>query len=63
MARNKFQVREVATGRLAGWSEDSGTSLIKARWLADQFVQDYQVVRLSDGQPVYRCNAEKGEAA
>jgi hypothetical protein len=61
--RNKYQVIAAADGALAGWGADVSVALIKARWLADQFGQDYSVVRISDGEPIYRCNAAGGERA
>jgi len=56
--RNKYLVRAVADGALSGWTPDAKSALLKARWLADRFEQDYVVVRLSDEAIVYRCNAE-----
>jgi hypothetical protein len=46
-------------GTLAGWNADLTTAVRNARWLADRFHRDYQVIRLDDKAPVARCNAEE----
>ena len=59
----KFQVRAVDDGTLVGWTRTDREALFKARWFADNFRKDYQVIRLSDGEPIYRCYAAEGEGA
>lgn len=60
--RIRYQVRKADDGTLVGWDADDQGALIKARWNADRFGDDYIVVRLSDGVTVYRCNAAGDDA-